>query len=191
MEVYSSKSNRNSNTNSLSSKVENGNVATKTDAAVLPQPAEVDSTKVEATEVVPVAGSGEHEQEFGVHAFQSVGAYQMMVREVEDIETFVPAHEIKSEYKKWEEGEVSKGMFLGFCNTPGRNGNLIPSVRWMTVGGKVFHHSGEILVSDAKNFNLQEGTPIQITYLGYKETKSKNRAMNFSVLILRRPNEKR
>jgi hypothetical protein len=198
MEVFSSKRQYNTGSNEQSVVIDHtqGSAANKHQASVSNKPqtqaqAQANSAPLVKAEVVSTSNlEPQAEQEFGVHAFQSVGAYEMMVREVEDIETFVPAHEIKSEYKKWADGEVSRGMFLGFCNTPGRNGNMIPSVRWMTVGGKVFHHSGEILVSDARGFNLQEGTPIEIRYLGYKETKSKNKAMNFSVLILRRPTEK-
>ena len=161
--------------------------AEKKESLKTEQPEHAKESKQSEAGLIP---KNEQGSDSDVHVFPNVTAYQMMVDEVEDIDTFVPAHEIKSEYKKWTPGEVSRGIFLGFCNTPGRIGKMIPSVRWMTSGGSIFHHYGEILVSDCKSFNLQEGTPIEIKFLGMKETKGRNNAMNFKVMILRRPNNK-
>ena len=86
---------------------------------------------------------------------------------------------------EWEtlKGKPIRAFYLGIKQIPNPEGNLV-NCGLFASSTEIFLAGGIILIVAIKNLPLK--TPLQLTYLGTKETKadSNNRAVTFDIQIL-------
>lgn len=105
-----------------------------------------------------------------------------------DLDNMEQGFKLEAKYLEFEApGQTARGVFVGFTKMVSQNGDKeVPVANFQTREG-VWVNAGSNLTSQLKDRGVPFGTPLEVTYLGKKETKTGNKVKKFEVRLLNKP----
>ncbi len=145
------------------------------------------SNEKEALQPIQGVGPGGQLEETGLSG-RAIGIapdrLKKFMADAERLDEMEAGLPIKGLYKRFEVGEVVRGVFVGFNSFLNRRNETVTAACWITPDKNLYTNGGVALVKQISEFGIGIGTKIQITRTGTGKNKAGDDVNEFEVRIL-------